>query len=65
MIGAKSGRKSRISRAHGISNNDTYTDEETAFLIEVNKWQQRTQTRFPAATEYLAIAKTMGCRKAD
>jgi hypothetical protein len=65
VIGSKAGRKSTLGPVHGVVNQAIYTDEETAFLIEVDKWKQRTQTRFPAATEYLAIAKAMGYRKAD
>jgi hypothetical protein len=54
-----------LGKAHGTDNKAIYTDEETEFLIEVDRWKQRTKTRFPAATEYLAIARTMGYRKGD
>lgn len=44
-------------RAEG---NCDYTDEEWAYIRAVRDWQDRTGKRFPAISDYLAIAKAMG-----
>jgi hypothetical protein len=41
-----------------------YTPEEVQFLRALDRWQRRTHTRFPTATEVLAVAVSCGWRRA-
>ena len=43
-----------------------YTSEDTAFILAVAAWQKRHKVRFPAATDYLTVAKSEGyARRAE
>ena len=37
-----------------------YTDEETAFILAVAAWRKKHRVRFPAATDYHAVARELG-----
>lgn len=56
------GRLPSVGKQHG-NNEAVYSDAENEFIIAVQAWKSRTGTRFPAATEYLAILLEMGYRK--
>ena len=64
MIGSSLGRPSETGAAHG-SQRDFYSEEEREFCVAVDRWKQKTGTRFPALSEYLTIIRQLGYRKGD
>lgn len=50
---------------HAATAERDYSDEEREFLMAVQAWQKRTGRRFPTATDYLHVAKSLGYRQAQ
>lgn len=64
MIGSGKGRPGSLGASHG-SQESIYSDDEREFCVAVDKWKNKTGTRFPALTEYLTIIRQLGYRKGE
>lgn len=55
------------SKASGdpVNGERDYTPDEVEFMLAVEGWKKRTGRRFPANSDYLAIMKSLGYRKAE
>ena len=62
----RDGRKPTTSAKAGeVLVGADYAADEVAFLQAVAAWQKRHGVRFPAATDYLSVAKSLGYVKRE